>query len=55
MSESFYSKILLFGEYSIIQGSDGLAIPFSKYSGVLKVGPVDHQGPLDLCEFVEYV
>ena len=33
--DKFYSKILLFGEYSIIKGSSGLAIPFHKFSGSL--------------------
>lgn len=31
----FYSKILLFGEYSIILGSMGLTIPFSHFNGQL--------------------
>lgn len=33
--ELFYSKILLFGEYSILMGSMGLAIPFAHFSGYL--------------------
>lgn len=32
----FYSKILLFGEYGIIEDSKGLAIPYSFYKGALK-------------------
>lgn len=32
---SFYSKLLLFGEYSVIFGSKALAIPFNAYSGRL--------------------
>lgn len=32
----FYAKILLFGEYGIIENSKGLTIPFSDYNGVLK-------------------
>lgn len=32
----FYSKILLFGEYGIIQDSKGLSIPYSFYNGALK-------------------
>ncbi|MDX2002832.1 MAG: hypothetical protein SFW35_10395 [Chitinophagales bacterium] len=32
---SFNSKILLFGEYSIIQNSMGLSIPFESYRGTL--------------------
>ncbi|MBN1598225.1 MAG: hypothetical protein JW894_08020 [Bacteroidales bacterium] len=36
---TFYSKILLFGEYSVLQGSSALTIPFLKYSGHLKLSP----------------
>ncbi len=32
----FYAKILLFGEYGIIQNSKGLAIPYNTYRGALK-------------------
>ena len=32
----FYSKILLFGEYGIIQDSKGLYIPYNFYNGALK-------------------
>lgn len=32
----FYSKILLFGEYSVICNSMGLTIPYNKYSGKLQ-------------------
>ncbi|PLW96272.1 MAG: mevalonate kinase [Marinilabiliales bacterium] len=32
----FYSKILLFGEYSVICNSMGLTIPYQKYSGNLQ-------------------
>ena len=32
----FYSKILLFGEYGIIQDSQGLSIPYNFYNGALK-------------------
>jgi mevalonate kinase len=32
----FYSKILLFGEYGIIQDSKGLSIPYNSYNGALK-------------------
>ena len=34
--KSFYSKILLFGEYGIIKNSKGLAIPYNFYKGTLK-------------------
>ncbi len=33
----FYAKILLFGEYGIIEDSKGLAIPYNSYQGALKV------------------
>ena len=33
----FYSKILLFGEYGIIEDSKGLSIPFNFYKGALKI------------------
>jgi len=33
----FYSKILLFGEYGIIEDSKGLSIPYNFYKGTLKV------------------
>lgn len=35
MISQFSSKILLFGEYSIIKGSKGLAIPFNRFHGEL--------------------
>lgn len=35
----FYSKILLFGEYGIIQDSKGLSIPYNFYNGALKTDP----------------
>jgi len=34
--QDFYSKILLFGEYSVICNSMGLTIPYNKYSGKLQ-------------------
>ncbi len=33
----FYSKILLFGEYGIIEDSKGLSIPYNFYNGALKM------------------
>lgn len=32
----FSSKVILFGEYSVLKGGKGLAFPFEKFSGVLK-------------------
>ncbi len=34
----FYSKILLFGEYSVLYNSNALAIPFPRFYGELKYG-----------------
>lgn len=34
----FYAKILLFGEYGIIEDSKGLTIPYNSYKGSLKFG-----------------
>ena len=36
MSSAFFSKILLFGEYSIIRNSMALAIPFPLFEGTLR-------------------
>lgn len=42
--KSFCSKILLFGEYSIIKGSRALCIPYSLFSGHLRF-PTDKKSP----------
>ena len=34
--ETYYSKVMLFGEYSIILGSMGLTIPYSNFNGELR-------------------
>ncbi len=34
--EIYYSKVMLFGEYSIILGSMGLTIPYSNFNGALR-------------------
>ena len=41
----YYSKILLFGEYTVLDGSAAVAIPFTKYGGdwiITKNGSYDH-------------
>lgn len=38
MNQLFYSKILLFGEYSIMRNSMALAIPYELFSGSLSFG-----------------
>ena len=39
----FYAKILLFGEYSIIEDSMGLSIPYDFYKGQLKMERLDSE------------
>lgn len=38
----FYAKILLFGEYGIIEDSQGLTLPYSFYKGTLKFSKLDN-------------
>lgn len=40
-SPLFYAKILLFGEYGIIEDSQGLTLPYSFYKGALKFSKLD--------------
>lgn len=55
----FYSKILLFGEYGIIQDSKGLSIPYNFYKGALKSdeNPTDEakKSNQSLVKFVAYL
>jgi mevalonate kinase len=55
----FYSKILLFGEYGIIQDSKGLSIPYNFYNGALKSdeNPTDEakKSNQSLVKFVAYL
>ena len=37
----FYAKILLFGEYGIIEDSQGLTLPYSFYKGTLKFSDLE--------------
>ena len=39
----FYSKILLFGEYGIIEDSKGLSIPYNFFNGALKITDSSNQ------------
>lgn len=53
----FYAKILLFGEYGIIQDSKGLTIPYETYKGTLSFdenseGKISNQ---KIREFAEYL
>jgi mevalonate kinase len=55
----FYSKILLFGEYGIIEDSKGLSIPYNFYNGALKSdeNPTDEakKSNQSLVKFVAYL
>ena len=55
----FYSKILLFGEYGIIEDSKGLSIPYNFYKGALKSdeNPTDEakKSNQSLVKFVAYL
>ena len=46
----FYSKILLFGEYGIIEDSKGLSIPYNFFNGALKIA--EKPPPLDMEIFI---
>ena len=53
----YSSKILLFGEYSIVINSYGFAIPYSSYKGSLKLnaGNKDRDSQKKILEFIEYL
>ncbi|NPA43785.1 MAG: mevalonate kinase [Chlorobi bacterium] len=55
----YFAKILLFGEYGIIEDSQGLAIPYAHYKGGLKKGdlsdPVRRRSHENLRRFYEYL
>tara|TARA_Y200000002_G_scaffold382354_1_gene399111 strand:+ start:1144 stop:2067 length:924 start_codon:yes stop_codon:yes gene_type:complete len=55
----FYSKILLFGEYGIIEDSKGLSIPYNFFNGALKISenhtPESKKSNLILLEFCEFL
>jgi mevalonate kinase len=44
-ASTFHSKILLFGEYSIIQDSMGLTVPYDIFKGSLTFEPMDGLDP----------
>ena len=55
----FYSKILLFGEYGIIEDSKGLSIPYNFYNGALKTDENPSEEAINsnksLVRFAEYL
>lgn len=57
MNDLFNAKVLLFGEYAIIKGSMGLALPLPDFNGSLKF--IKEQGKIEqklrLDEFYEYL
>ena len=58
MNNSFFSsKILLFGEYSIVLNSFGFAIPYNLYKGSLKLnaGKKNKDSQKKILKFIEYL
>ncbi|MBH45228.1 MAG: mevalonate kinase [Flavobacteriaceae bacterium] len=55
----FFAKILLFGEYGIIEGAKGLSIPYPEYSGQLQVGglsnPLRRASNQNIRKFQQYL
>jgi mevalonate kinase len=55
MKNKFYSKVLLFGEYSVIKGGMGLAVPCKKYFGQLEFNKDPIAPNFQLNDFAEYL
>ncbi|MGC4130576.1 MAG: mevalonate kinase, partial [Bergeyella sp.] len=55
----FYAKILLFGEYGIIEDSQGLTLPYSFYKGTLKFsdlkGDFEKKSNHSLAKYSDYL
>lgn len=51
----FYSKILLFGEYGIIEDSMGLSIPYDQFQGKLEFNKKNTSSNSNLAQFAEYL
>lgn len=55
----FYAKILLFGEYGIIEDSQGLTLPYSFYKGTLKFSDLPNEfekkSNAHLLKYAEYL
>ncbi|WP_018676473.1 mevalonate kinase family protein [Riemerella columbina] len=55
----FYAKILLFGEYGIIENSQGLTVPYSFYKGTLKFSDLftefEQQSNASLLKYADYL
>jgi mevalonate kinase len=52
---NFYAKILLFGEYGIIDDSMGLSIPFNFYKGTIKFDSDKVQQAKPIRDFLNYM
>lgn len=52
---SFPAKILLFGEYTILQGSEGLAMPLPDYHGVWEKRATSEAVKRDLAKLATYI
>ena len=53
-NKKYYSKILLFGEYTVLHGSKALAIPFSKFSGEW-IYDKSHSSRLEIQKLKQYL
>ncbi|MCB0593817.1 MAG: mevalonate kinase [Lewinellaceae bacterium] len=53
--ERYFGKLLLFGEYTIIRGSQALAMPLRRYSGAWRFAADDEPLRYSLEEFVQYL
>ncbi len=55
----FYAKILLFGEYGLIENSQGLTLPYSYYQGTLKFADTfdnfQTESNVNLSKFADYL
>lgn len=51
----FYSKILLFGEYGIIEDSMGLSIPYNQFYGQLEIDPTEEDSNKSLGKLADYL
>lgn len=54
MKSTYPSKILLAGEYSVLLGSDALAIPFDYFQGAWRAG-VREDYPFNISEWVDHL
>tara|TARA_A100001011_G_scaffold187229_1_gene195785 strand:- start:6882 stop:7772 length:891 start_codon:yes stop_codon:yes gene_type:complete len=53
--KKYFSKILLFGEYGIINNSNALAVPYEEYSGQIMFGDNDSNSNITIHKLYEYM